>query len=69
MAVKYAGLHGVSIKFIGGSAGTLEKESRVADLQATLLHYLPEMSATIRKANAMSKLRFWGLGALCLHKD
>ncbi len=43
MAVKYAGLHGVSIKFIGRNI--CAKESRVVDLLANILHYLPEISA------------------------
>ena len=63
MAVKYAGLHGVCIEFIGRNI--FAKESHVANLQANVLHYLPEIFAIVRKLVADGKLiRFWGWGIL-----
>jgi hypothetical protein len=66
MAVKFAMRHGVSIQFSGRSIH--ENESRVADLQKNVQHYLPEIFAQIQKTVADGKFRVSvGVRAFCLH--
>jgi hypothetical protein len=67
MAVKYAGLRGVSVQFMGGEI--------LPYLQANVLHanfqyYLPDLFAQILKMVADGKLRVLGLGHfVCMGTD